>query len=216
MGKSKKVVNCDGLKFDSMKDAAEYCKVSATSIYTAIKSGTKINSRRWRYADKNFVTPKTMYKRKVIRDDGIEFESVLATSIEMKCTPKSIRDSINKHIKFKGYKFSYKENREFNHDDIIGENWKLHPTLPIKLSDQGRANKYRITYGSDRHGYKDVRVGKSKYLVHRLVAETFIPNPTNLPFVDHIDGNKTNNKAANLRWCTAKQNTNWYHENKKE
>lgn len=50
---------------------------------------------------------------------------------------------------------------------------------------------------------------KNKY-IHRLVAETFIPNPNNLPQVDHIDGNKANNHVSNLRWVTNHENVHAY------
>lgn len=59
-------------------------------------------------------------------------------------------------------------------------------------------------------GYLQVvlsREGKSNwYKVHRLVAQTFIPNPENKPQVNHIDGNKINNNINNLEWCTNSEN----------
>lgn len=49
--------------------------------------------------------------------------------------------------------------------------------------------------------------GKRQYRqVHRLVAEAFIPNPNNLPQVDHIDADGSNNTVANLQWVTASEN----------
>lgn len=44
------------------------------------------------------------------------------------------------------------------------------------------------------------------YLVHRIVAETFLPNPNNLPTVNHKDGNKLNNRLDNLEWMTRSDN----------
>jgi hypothetical protein len=61
-------------------------------------------------------------------------------------------------------------------------------------------------------GYCIVSLTKDKintiYLVHRLVAEAFIPNPEGKPFVDHISTIKTDNSVENLRWCTAKESMN--------
>ena len=69
------------------------------------------------------------------------------------------------------------------------------------------------------YGY--IRIGlckngiKTSLSVHRLVAETFIPNPDNLPMINHKDEDKTNNRVENLEWCDAKYNRNYGSMNEK-
>ena len=61
-------------------------------------------------------------------------------------------------------------------------------------------------------GYKTVMLGRktSPLYIHRLVATAFIENPDNLPQVDHINGDKSDNRVENLRWVTPSENTLGY------
>ena len=71
----------------------------------------------------------------------------------------------------------------------------------------------------DKYGYPvvtfSVETKRKTFKVHRLVALAFIPNPNNLPQIDHINTKRYDNRPENLRWCTTQQNTKWRDENRR-
>lgn len=78
----------------------------------------------------------------------------------------------------------------------------------IKNSKQKVLSPYKASNGYLRVDLWRNGIGK-RFLVHRLVAEAFLPNWFDDPQVNHIDEDKTNNNIENLEWCDAKYNTNF-------
>lgn len=122
--------------------------------------------------------------------------------------------------------------RWFSLENIEGEIWEDIPQLKnlYAISNFGRLKSYaRSLVRADGRRYKTserivrLSVNHTGYysyrpsiegelrsvLIHRLIAEAFIPNPDNLPYVNHRDENKLNNGIENLEWCTAKYNSNY-------
>ena len=91
---------------------------------------------------------------------------------------------------------------------------KKHPTLGLMVRSDGlihipanHGNPGHWTYGSAGSRYPRIKFNGVIYLVHRIVAETFIPNPDGLPEVDHIDRNGFNNSIRNLHWVSKTENS---------
>lgn len=115
----------------------------------------------------------------------------------------------------KGYIGLY-EISTYGNVKILERTYKCFNKLTNRMNE--RVIKERITQGTINKGYRRICLTKNKkeknIFIHRLVAESFIPNPNNYDFVNHIDGNKQNNCVENLEWCTHSQNDLHAYKNK--
>lgn len=105
----------------------------------------------------------------------------------------------------KGYEQHYEVSNYGNvrakYREFIGKDGKLkkyHAKLLKPDTTILKRGYVRVTLSKD---YKTER-----FQVHRLVADHFIPNPENKPFINHIDNNGLNNHVSNLEWCTHSEN----------
>lgn len=101
---------------------------------------------------------------------------------------------------------------------LVTEDGRVFSAWSCRRNKKGQIESY-VDYNNIKElkswdsisGYKEVKIYFNKKSinkrVHRLVAETFIENPENLPQVNHIDENKQNNNVKNLEWVTSQKNT---------
>lgn len=133
---------------------------------------------------------------------------------------KEIKQEIIPIVLPKGVKEEWKDIEGFEGRYRISNKGEVVRNAVIDVYESGRVvnrGMKIIKCSVNSSGYLKLGLNKDgKYynkFLHRLLAEHFIPNPDNLPYVNHKDGNKLNNNLNNLEWCTAQENTQHAHDN---
>lgn len=99
----------------------------------------------------------------------------------------------------------------------MSEIWKIIEEFPnYSISRDGKVKHNRLNrlrnpektpYGYETITFKDNEGRTRQRFIHRLLAQAFIPNPENKPFIDHINRIKSDNRLENLRWVTTQENS---------
>ena len=86
-----------------------------------------------------------------------------------------------------------------NHED-----YEINVNYPYQI--RKKSNRRIVSESDNGKGYNRCKLNNKDFLKHRLIAEQFIPNPDNLPFIDHINRIRTDNRIENLRWISRSEN----------
>ena len=97
---------------------------------------------------------------------------------------------------------------------VVDTDYEIFTEYPYPIRRKG-SDKV-ISEWLDACGYYDCKLNGKHYKKHRIIGDQFIPNPDNLPYIDHINRNRTDNRIENLRWVSRSENnknkTGWRHQ----
>jgi hypothetical protein len=87
-----------------------------------------------------------------------------------------------------------------------GRVWSHERVVPFKDGRSRRIKGRWLTPYDNGNGYQYIVLKDKKYSIHRLVAETYLPNPKNHPVINHLNKDRADNHVSNLEWCTQQRN----------
>lgn len=89
-------------------------------------------------------------------------------------------------------------------DCVVDHDYEIYSDYPHQI--RKKVNKRIVSESLRQNGYVQLCMNLRNYTKHRVIALQFIPNPNNLPSVDHINHNKVDNRVENLRWVSNSDN----------
>lgn len=200
--------------------------------YQGYKDGNKDNCRadniEWIVPDfSNDGQPRPVL---LVKDgEVLEMYSLRMAAKWLGTTSKPIKNAANnkeRNIRVNGYYIAWSDDKERTNQllegftiikNMDGEEWRDLPELQgeYQVSNLGRVKRVKgaerlVKLTTQRNGYVYVTLWLDKtnkcFKTSRLVAKAFIPNPDNLPEVDHLNADKQNNTVSNLEWVTREEN----------
>lgn len=153
--------------------------------------------------------------KKVVNHIDGDKTNAKISNLECISQSENVKHAIHNKLYIPNHGFGKNKNNNNDIDEFLTLESKKIPNYPnYSATYDGRIFNHNterfMALSKMPEGYLRLNIknnsGQKKFLIHRLIALTFIPNPKNKPQVNHIDSNKSNNSVDNLEWITNKEN----------
>lgn len=199
-----------------------YCDGTKTNIVSNLKWSTKeqvVNDNVTNNTIKSYTRSVKQFTMENIFIK--EHSSTTEAAEELNCTRRAI-DLVCNNINNSAKGFKWKFSEEVNTCDLTNAK-NIIDYEQYQITDKGDVYSIRtrrsMRLQKNANGYMWIQLCvnkiKKNLYIHTIVANHFINNNENKPYVNHIDGDKTNNNVCNLEWCTQPENNLHYYQNNK-